>query len=322
MLDKVFIDGLSFAAPLLVMAIGAIYSEKSGVTNLAIEGFQGFGAFVGALVAVLLMPIMGDGSQAVVYIAMLAAFVGGAIYACIHALLCVKFRANQVISGVVVNILAVALTTFLTTATNKVLTDGQSSNKFILSICDRFDFPILSKIPVIGALFQSMYLFEWIILAIAVVAWYLMYKTRFGMRLRACGENPQSVDAAGGNVDRTRFIAVMLSGALSGVGGICFAYSISANFSPNIYMGYGYLAIAAMIFGNWNILPTALVCLFFGLAKSGGYQLCLEMGLPSNYSDLFMMLPYILTLLLLLVFFSKKNHPPAAAGEAYDKGKR
>ena len=174
MLDKVFIDGLSFAAPLLVMAIGAIYSEKSGVTNLAIEGFQGFGAFVGALVAVLLMPIMGDGSQAVVYIAMLAAFVGGAIYACIHALLCVKFRANQVISGVVVNILAVALTTFLTTATNKVLTDGQSSNKFILSICDRFDFPILSKIPVIGALFQSMYLFEWIILAIAVVAWYLM----------------------------------------------------------------------------------------------------------------------------------------------------
>ncbi len=97
-------------------------------------------------------------------------------------------------------------------------------------------------------------------------------------------------------VERTRFIAVMLSGALSGVGGICFAYSISANFSPNIYMGYGYLAIAAMIFGNWNIPFTALVCLFFGLAKSGGYQLCLNMGLPSNYSDLFMMLPYILTL--------------------------
>ena len=309
MLDKVFIDGLSFAAPLLVMAIGAIYSEKSGVTNLAVEGFQGFGAFVGALVAVILMPTMGDGSQAVIYIAMLAAFIGGGIYACIHALLCVKFRANQVISGVVVNILAVALTTFLTTAMNKALTGGQSSNKFILGISDRFDIPGLSQIPVIGALFQNMYPFEWIILAIAVVSWYLMYKTRFGMHLRACGENPQSVDAAGGNVERTRFIAVMLSGALSGVGGICFAYSISANFSPNIYMGYGYLAF------------TALVCLFFGLAKSGGYQLCLNMGLPSNYSDLFMMLPYILTLLL-LAFFSKKNHPPAAAGEAYDKGKR
>lgn len=320
-MDKVFIDGLSFAAPLFVMAMGVIYSEKSGVTNLAIEGFQGFGAFIGALIAVILMPIMGDGSQAVIYIAMLAAFVGGAVYACIHGLLCVKFRANQVISGVVVNILAVALTTFLTSAMNKMLTGGQSSNKFILGISDRFDFPLLSKIPVIGALFQNMYPFEWIILGIAVVAWYLMYKTRFGMHLRACGENPQAVDAAGGSVARTRFLSVMISGGLSGVGGICFAYSISANFSPSIYMGYGYLAIAAMIFGNWNILPTAAVCLFFGLAKSGGYQLCLGMGLPSNYSDLFMMLPYVLTLLL-LAFFSKKNHPPAAVGEVYDKGKR
>ena len=320
MLDKVFIDGLSFAAPLLIMAIGAIYSEKSGVTNLAVEGFQGFGAFVGALVAMLLMPILGDGSQAVIYIAMAAAFVGGGIYACIHALLCVKFRANQVISGVVVNILATALTTFLTAAVNNALT-GQSSNKFILGISNRYDIPGLSQIPVIGALFQDMYPFEWVIIGIAIVAWYLMYKTRFGMHLRACGENPQSVDAAGGNVNRTRFLAVLLSGALSGVGGICFAYSISANFSPSIYMGYGYLAIAAMIFGNWNIPTTAAVCLFFGLARSGGYQLCLYMGLPSNYSDLFMMLPYVLTLLL-LAFFSKKNHAPAAAGEAFDKGKR
>ena len=320
MLDKVFIDGLSFAAPLLIMAIGAIYSEKSGVTNLAVEGFQGFGAFVGALAAVLLMPVLGDGSQAVIYIAMAAAFVGGGIYAGLHALLCVRFRANQVISGVVVNILAVALTTFLTTACNAALS-GQSSNKFILGVSNRFDLPGLSAIPVVGALFQDMYLFEWIIAGLVVVTWYLMYKTRFGMHLRACGENPQSVDAAGGNVNRTRFLAVLLSGALSGVGGICFAYSISANFSPTIYMGYGYLAIAAMIFGNWNILSTALVCLFFGLARSGGYQLCLYMGLPSNYSDLFMMLPYVLTLLL-LAFFSKKNHAPAAAGEAFDKGKR
>ena len=320
MLDKVFIDGLSFAAPLLIMAIGAIYSEKSGVTNLAVEGFQGFGAFVGALAAVLLMPVLGDGSQAVIYIAMAAAFVGGGIYAGLHALLCVRFRANQVISGVVVNILAVALTTFLTAAVNNALT-GQSSNKFILGVSNRFDLPGLSAIPVVGALFQDMYLFEWIIAGLVVVTWYLMYKTRFGMHLRACGENPQSVDAAGGNVNRTRFLAVLLSGALSGVGGICFAYSISANFSPTIYMGYGYLAIAAMIFGNWNIPSTALVCLFFGLARSGGYQLCLYMGLPSNYSDLFMMLPYVLTLLL-LAFFSKKNHAPAAAGEAFDKGKR
>ena len=319
-MEKVFIDGLSFAAPLFVMAMGAIYSEKSGVTNLAVEGFQGFGAFVGALCAVLLMPSMGEGSQAVIYIAMLAAFIGGGLYAILHAMLCINFRADQTISGVVVNILSVALTAFLTSTANKIM-NGDSSNKFILGVSNRYTIPVLSDIPVVGAFFKNMYPFEFIIATIAVVAWYLMYKTRFGMHLRACGENPQAVDAAGGNVQRTRFIAVMISGALAGVGGICFAYSISANFSPSIYMGYGYLAISAMIFGNWNILPTAAVCMFFGLAKSGGYQLCLYMGLPSNYSDLFMMLPYVLTLIL-LVFFSKKNHPPKAAGEAYDKGKR
>ena len=319
-MEKVFIDGLSFAAPLFVMAMGAIYSEKSGVTNLAVEGFQGFGAFVGALCAVLLMPSMGEGSQAVIYIAMLAAFIGGGLYAILHAMLCINFRADQTISGVVVNILSVALTAFLTSTANKIM-NGDSSNKFILGVSDRFTVPGLSRIPVVGAFFKNMYPFEIIIAVIAVFAWYLMYKTRFGMHLRACGENPQAVDAAGGNVSRTRFLAVLISGALAGVGGICFAYSISANFSPSIYMGYGYLAISAMIFGNWNILPTAAVCMFFGLAKSGGYQLCLYMGLPSNYSDLFMMLPYVLTLIL-LVFFSKKNHPPKAAGEAYDKGKR
>ena len=321
MLSKVFIDGLSFAMPLLIMAIGAIYSEKSGVTNLAVEGFQGFGAFVGALVAILLMPILGESSQSVIYIAMVAAFVGGAAFALIHALLCVKFRADQVISGVVVNILAVALTTFLTTTINKVISGGDSSNKFVLGTFNRFSIPVLCDIPILGSLFTNMYSYEWIILVIAIVAWYFMYKTRFGMHLRACGENPQAVDAAGGDVNRTRFIAVLISGGLSGIGGICFAYSISASFSSSIYLGYGYLAIAAMIFGNWNIGPTAFACLFFGFARAGGNQLCLYMGLSSNFSDLFMLTPYVLTLLL-LVFFSKKNHAPAAAGMPFDKGMR
>ena len=319
-MTKVFTDGLSFAIPLLIMAVGAIYSEQSGVTNLAIEGFQGFGAFIGALIAILLMPIMGNGNQAVIYIAMLGAAAGGGLYACLHALLCIKFRANQVISGVVVNILSVALTTFFTSAVNTALT-GTSSNKFVLGVSDRFSIPGLSAIPWIGGLFKNMYPFELIIIVLVLFFWYLMYMTRFGMMLRACGENPQAVDAAGGDVEKTRWIAVMISGALSGIGGICFAYSLLANFSPSIYLGYGYLAIAAMIFGNWNIGTTALVCLIFGFAKSGGYQLCIWMGLPSNYSDLFLMLPYVLTMLL-LIFFSKKNHPPKAAGEVWDKGKR
>ena len=319
-MTKVFTDGLSFALPLLIMAVGAIYSEKSGVTNLAVEGFQGFGAFAGALAAVLLMPVLGSGSQAVIYIAMAAAAVGGGVYACLHALLCIQFKANQVISGVVVNILAVALTTFFTSAANTAIL-GNASNKFVLGVSKRFSIPGLSGIPWFGGLFKNMYPFELIIIVLAVFFWYLMYKTKYGMWLRACGENPQAVDAAGGDVVKTRWIAVIISGALSGIGGICFAYSILANFSPAIYMGYGYLAIAAMIFGNWNIGTTTLVCLIFGFAKSGGYQLCLALKLPGTYSDLFLMLPYVLTMLL-LIFFSKRNHPPKAAGEAWDAGKR
>ena len=319
-MNKVFTDGLSFTLPLLIMAVGALYSEKSGVTNLAIEGFQGVGAFFGALAATLLAPLMGNGNQMIIYIAILCAAVGGALFSCIHGLLCIRFRANQVISGVVINILSVALTAFFTSAANTAI-NGTASNKFVLDVSARFSIPLLSQIPWIGGLFTNMYPFEIIIIVLVIILWYLLNRTRFGMRLRACGENPQAVDAAGANVIRIRWAAVMISGALSGIGGICFAYSLIGNFSPSIYQGFGYLAIAAMIFGNWSIGPTTLACLVFGLAKSGGLQLCIAAGLPSNYTDLFLMLPYVLTLLL-LVFFSKKNHPPKAAGEPWDKSKR
>ncbi len=319
-INNMITDGLAFGIPLFIMAVGAIYSEKSGITNLAVEGFQGFGAFCGAVLATLLGMSTGLGTQTILYLALVMAFIGGAFYATLHALLCIKFRADQTISGVVINILAVALTTFLTSQISGVLY-GNASNKLTLDVSARFTVPGISSIPIIGAVFTKVYPFEIIILVIAVFMWYLMYKSRYGMRLRACGENPQAVDAAGGNVARTRFIAVLISGGLSGIGGMCFAYSILSNFSPSIYLGYGYLAIAAMIFGNWNIIPTFFVCIFFGLARAGGSQLCVSMGLASIYTDLFMMTPYILTLILLM-FFSKRNHPPKAAGEVYDKGKR
>jgi simple sugar transport system permease protein len=238
----------------------------------------------------------------------------------LHALLCIKFKANQVISGVVINILAIALTGFLTSQINSIAF-GEMSNKFQLGVSNRFTLGGLSKIPVIGAAFKNIYPFEIIIVVIAFIAWYVLYKTKYGLRLRACGDNPHSVDAAGVEVSKIRFTAVMVSGALSGLGGICFAYSISANFSPSIYMGYGYLAIAALIFGNWKILPTLGACLLFGFAKSGGYKIGQILELPSTFSDLIMILPYVLTLLL-LIFFSKTNRAPRALGEIYDKGKR
>ena len=320
MIDKIIIDGLSFALPLFVMAIGGIYSERSGVTNLALEGLQGAGAFVGALVAIFMMQALGPDSQLPYYTAFLFAMIGGMVYAMLHAVLCVKFKANQVISGVVINILAMALTSFLTKVVNRVVFDAPS-DKFVLGVSRRWTIPVISEIPVIGAVFKDIYPFEVIIVVVAVIAWYVLYKTKYGLHLRACGDNPHAVDAAGIDVAKVRFSAVMVSGALSGLAGMCFAYSISANFSGNIYVGYGYLSIAALIFGNWKIVPTLAACLLFGLAKSGGYQIVQAAGMPSSYSDLVMILPYVVTLLL-LVFFSKHNRAPRALGEIYDKGKR
>lgn len=319
-MDIIIIDGLSFALPLFIMAIGGIYCEKSGVTMLAVEGLQGFGAFTGALMAVIVAGNFAGGSPIPFYIAMLFAVVGGSLFALLHALLCLKFKANQVISGVVVNIMAMALTAYLTKLLNRVIF-GATSDKFVLTVSARFTVPGLSKIPVLGAAFTNVYPFEIVIIVVAFLAWFVMYKTRFGMHLRACGDNPHAVDAAGREVNKIRLAAIMICGALSGLGGICFAYSISANFSSSIYVGYGYLAIAALIFGNWRILPTLGACLLFGFARSGGYRLVQVLQMPSSYQDLVMILPYVLTLLL-LVFFSRQNGSPRALGEIYDKGAR
>ncbi len=319
-METVIIDGLSFALPLFVMAIGGIYSERSGITNLAIEGLQGFGAFFSALFIVLISSFGNIPIQKLLYLALFLAMVGGMLFSILHALLCIYFKANQVISGVVINILSMALTVFLTTQINSIVF-GAMSDKFQIGTSSRFTVPVLSEIPLIGAVFKNIYPFEVVILVIAILAAYVLNKTKFGLRLRACGDNPHAVDAAGVEVSRVQFMAVLISGALSGLGGIAFAYSISTNFSPAIYMGYGYLAIAALIFGNWKILPTFGACLLFGFARSGGYYIAQVLKMPSTFSDLIMIFPYVLTLLL-LIFFSKTNRPPRALGEIYDKGKR
>ncbi len=319
-MDTVIIDGLAFALPLLIIAIGGIYSERSGITNLALEGLMGVGAFCGALAVVLTQNSVPTQSIASFGIAMLCAVLGSSLYAMLHAVVCIRFKANQVISGVVINILAMALTGFLTSQINAAVF-GQPSSKFVLGVLTRYTVPGLSEIPVIGAIFKGVYPFQILIVVVAIVAWYVLYKTRYGMRLRACGDNPHAVDAAGIDVARVRFGAVVISGALAGIGGMSFAYSISANFSTSIFSGYGYLAIAALIFGSWKIVPTLGACLLFGFARSGGYMVSGMLALPSAFSDLIMILPYLLTMVL-LIFFSKNNNPPRALGEVYDKGKR
>ena len=319
-MDTVLIDGLAYAIPLLCIAIGGIYSERSGVINLALEGLLGMGAFVGALLVAFVGSRFAPHSTAPMYFAFLFAMAGGAAFAVLHGLLCVKFKANQIISGVVINILAVALTGFFTRQINSQVFE-QPSERIQLGVSPRFDIPLLSDIPVIGAAFSRVYPFQVIIIVVVTFAWYLLYKTRFGLRIRACGDNPHAVDSAGVNVARTRFTAVMISGALAGLGGMSFAYSIAASFSGSIYMGAGFLAIAALIFGNWRIVPTIGACLLFGFARSGGHRLAHMLELSANYTDLMMTFPYIVTLLM-LIFFAGKNRAPRALGEIYDKGKR
>lgn len=319
-MDIIIIDGLSFALPLFIMAIGGIYCEKSGITMLAVEGLQGFGAFFGALSGVIFTEFFSVSTDDTFFLALLFAVIGGALFSLLHAFLCLKCKANQVVSGIVVNIMAMALTAYFTKILNRILFDA-ASDKLTLTVSQRITVPVISEIPVLGAVFTDLYPFEIVIVLVAFAAWFLLYKMRLGMHLRACGDNPQAVDAAGCNVQKIRFAAILICGALSGLGGICFAYSISASFSAGIYVGYGYLAIAALIFGNWCILPTLGACLLFGFARSGGYRLVQMLQMPSSYQDLVMILPYVLTLLL-LVIFSKHNGAPRALGVVYDKGAR
>jgi simple sugar transport system permease protein len=319
-MNLVIIDGLSFALPLFIIAIGGIYSERSGITNLALEGLLGFGGFSGGLFVAFFGGYFAIGSSAPMYFAFIAAALGGGIYAMLHALLCIKLKADQVISGVVINILSVALTGFLTNQINLTVF-GSPSNKFMLGTSPRITLPGISDVPVLGAFFKNFYPFEIIIIALFVLCWYILYKTRYGMHLRASGDNPQAVDAAGINVAKVRFGAVVFSGALSGIGGMCFAYSITTNFSPALYFGAGYLSIAALIFGNWKITPTLGACQLFGFTRSGAYHLVKILEINSSDTDLAKSIPYILTLLL-LAFFAKSNRAPRALGEIYDKSKR
>lgn len=319
-MDKLIIDGLSFALPLLIVAIGGIYSERSGITNLALEGLLGFGAFCGGLFLALTSGMFPTGSPAPMYLALLVAAIGGLVYSTLHTLLCINFKANQVISGVVVNIVSMALTGFLTRQINASVF-GSPSDKFQFSVSQRITIPGISEIPVLGSIFKNFYPFEVVVLVLVIVMWYLLYRTRFGLHLRACGDNPQAVDAAGISVARVRVSAVLVSGALSGLGGMCYAYSISTNFSSSLYFGAGYLSIAALIFGNWKIVPTFGACLLFGFARSGAYELMKVLEISSSFSYLAMTIPYLLTLILLAIF-SKTNRAPRALGEIYDKGKR
>ncbi|MDT8862485.1 ABC transporter permease [Alkalihalobacillus sp. MEB130] len=303
------------AAPLILTALGGLFSERSGVVNIGLEGLMVVGAFTGIIVT-LTLEGMGFGATST-WIALLAAVLIGAVFSLFHAVASISFRADQIVSGVALNFLAVGLTVFLVRLFyNKGQTD------YIQNRIYRFDVPVLSDIPIIGPLFFSnAYITSYIALLLVFVVYYLVYFTPFGLRLRSVGEHPMAADTMGIHVNKMRYVGVMISGAFAGLGGAVFAVTVSGNFSGTTIVGQGFMALAVLIFGKWNPIGIMGAALFFGLAQAlsiTGQQIPLLANIPSVWLNI---APYVLTILALAGFVGKAD-APKAVGKPYVKGSR
>lgn len=303
---------IAYTMPLLITALGGLYSERSGVVNIGLEGLMVIGMFSGALTINTLQKTM-PGSA--VWVGIMAAMIAGAVFALLHAFACITLNANQVISGIAINMVAGALTTYL----SRNITG--SGNIQIIRGMARHNVVLLSRVPIIGRLFFSQaYANTWLILGVLLFSTFVLYKTRFGLRLRACGEHPHAADSAGINVYQMRYLAVIISGALAGLGGATFLVTVSGEFNGTA-AGLGFLALAALIFGQWKPLGILGATLFFGFASTiaNVSQAIPELArIPGIVLKTF---PFVVTLIA-LVLFSKSSQAPRAAGEPYDKGKR
>lgn len=303
---------LTYTAPLLVIAIGGLFSERSGVVNIGLEGLMGIGAFTSAIVISTTYGSLGD---AAIWLGLAAAALSGGIFSLLHAFASVSMKADQVVSGTAINILSSALTVYLA----RNLTG--SANIQIVKGLIRFDVPGLSAIPVIGPLFfKNANIAIFIVLLIVVLSWYVLYHLPFGLRLRACGENPHAAASTGVNVIKMRYAGVFISGILAGLGGGFVITTYSGEFSPLVYSGLGFLALAALIFGKWNPWGVLGAALFFGFAKTVADMSRLFESLKTMPNILFNTFPYVATIVA-LVLFSKNAAGPRAVGEPYDVGK-
>ena len=303
----------AFTAPMLVTALGGLFSERSGVVNIGLEGLM----IVGGFTTALFINQYYAGSDATIWIGILLGGLAGCAFSLLHAYASINLKADQVISGTAINLLAPALTIFLA----RTLTGSQ--NISIVKGVSRLDVPILSKIPVIGPLFFSkMYATTFIVLGLVVLAWYIIFKTSFGLRLRACGEHPQAADSMGINVYKMRYIGVLASGFLAGLGGAIIIVTTSNEYNGSV-AGLGFLALAALIFGKWNPWGVLFASFLFGFMKTLGQLAIINDTLKSFEipMEFYNALPYVMTLVALMVF-SRNIVGPKAAGEPYDKGKR
>ena len=308
----IFPYAIALAMPLLITSLGGLFSERSGVVNIGPEGLMVVGGFASAAATVGLEPTLGG---AAIWVSLVIAMVIGALFSVLHAFASINLNANQVISGTAINMIAGAVTVFL------ARTITGSGNIQLTNGIPRFDVPFLVDIPLLGKLFlYQTYGTTWLILAILALGAFVLYKTAFGLRLRACGEHPHAADAAGINVFKVRYAAVMISGALAGLGGATILVTYSGEFSGSV-AGMGFLALAALIFGQWKPLGVLGATFFFGFAATLANASQAEPALQAIPEVILKVFPYVVTLLA-LIFFSKSTQAPRAAGEPFEKGKR
>jgi simple sugar transport system permease protein len=293
------------AAPLLLAGLGAIFSEKSGVINIAIEGIMTIGAFFALVVTYATQnPWLG----------LLAALISGVAISALHAVVSIKFEANQVVSGVAINILAAGLTAFLL---NVFYGHGGQSPAIQTAWQLPRWFSFLREIPLIGPIIGGHNPLVYFAFAMVPVTSFILFKTSLGLRLRAVGEHPRAADTLGVNVYKMRYFGVLMSGALGGLAGAILTIGEGTVFLEGMVAGRGFIAIAAIIFGKWMPLGTMLACLLFGLTS--GLQIVFQVvNITAVKPQILATLPYVLTILALAGFVGK-SEGPAASGEPYRK---
>jgi len=306
-----------FSIPLLIVALGGMFSERSGVVNIALEGIMVMGAFCSIFFINQVQDYLSG--NLLLILAIIVAAASGMVFSLLHAYAAINMRADQTISGTALNMIAPAFAIYMARSL-------QANGVQQISFTNTFrikSVPLLGDIPVIGPLlFQNTYVTTYLGIAILLAAAFVLYKTRFGLRLRSCGEHPQAADSVGINVYKIRYAGVVISGALGGLGGLVFVVPTSTNFNATV-AGYGFLALAVLIFGQWKPMRILLAAFFFGLMKTvaasySGLSFLKDLPIPS---DIYKMIPYIATLIV-LAFTSKNSQAPRASGVPYDKGSR
>ncbi len=288
------------ATPLVFAALGGMFSERSRVVNIALEGLMLFAAFAGVVGAWL------SGSALV---GLLFALMAGLLFALVHALMCVTFEADQIISGTAINLLALGGTGFL-----MVLIFGGGGTSPRVSGFKEVAIPLLSDIPLIGPALFSQSLLVYLMYILVPITYFMIFRTPFGLRIRATGEVPEAVDTAGVSVTRMRYYGVALSGLLAALGGVYLSMGILSAFTENMTGGRGFIALAALIFGRWNPIGAAGAALLFGFGLAVTYQVPQE-AIPIEFIQ---MIPYILTIVV-LAGFGGRAIAPAAIGKPYRK---